>query len=139
MVLLNDVGTHDATVELAKDMGIIMPNKPSVRLRGYDLNKIVGGIICKICKKSICICEGSQAPNLRLKNQDEFNRIQKHLHVVSEANQMDKLAFVTGLSNANLSNSMIGFTIEDIPALRPSDTAIGIAGCTKDEFVSSAI
>lgn len=55
-VTLTGWTTHDDTVSLAKELGIIMMDKPSVRLRGYDFDRIVGGIICKACKKSMCIC-----------------------------------------------------------------------------------
>jgi hypothetical protein len=37
-------------------MGIIISDKPSIRLKGYDFSKVVGGIVCKYCKKSPCIC-----------------------------------------------------------------------------------
>jgi hypothetical protein len=33
-----------------------MLDKISIRLKGYDFNKLVGGLICKFCKKSLCIC-----------------------------------------------------------------------------------
>ena len=31
-------------------------DRPSIQLKGYNFNQVVGGIICKSCKKSICIC-----------------------------------------------------------------------------------
>lgn len=37
-------------------MGIVIIDKPSIRLTGYDFYRVVNGIICKTCKKSICIC-----------------------------------------------------------------------------------
>lgn len=32
---------HDETVAMAKDIGIIVQDKPSIRLRGFDFNRIV--------------------------------------------------------------------------------------------------
>lgn len=77
-----------------------MLDKPSIRLRGYDFNKIVGGTICKSCKKWICICPNEDNYVPVLNNQDEFNRICKHLNVISEASPIEKMNLVLGFSSA---------------------------------------
>jgi hypothetical protein len=47
---------HEEMVALAQEIGVAVQDKISIRLRGYDFNKLSGGLICKSCKKSLCIC-----------------------------------------------------------------------------------
>lgn len=69
-VMLTGHCSHDQTVDIGKEMGIVLMDKPSIRLTGYDFHKIVGGIICKLCKKSTCMCPNENKYQPVLKNQD---------------------------------------------------------------------
>ena len=75
----------------------------------------------------------------RLKNQDEFNRIQKHLNVISEASQMDKLAFCIGIDHSKLIGCFVGTKVEDVPALRAAHIGIGIKGAMMDRLTEAAV
>lgn len=61
---------HDEAISMGKEMGLILVDKPSIQLTGYDFHKVVGGIICKSCKKSICTCTNVGKYERVLKNQD---------------------------------------------------------------------
>ena len=44
------------TVSKGKEMGFVTVGKPSINLKGYDFLNVTGGILCKKCKKAICLC-----------------------------------------------------------------------------------
>lgn len=41
---------------IAKDIGIIQPDKDYLALEGPDFNKLVGGVVCKKCRTALCDC-----------------------------------------------------------------------------------
>lgn len=61
---------HEEAISIGKEMGLILVDKPSIQLTGYDFEKVVGGIICKSCKKSTCACNSLGKYRPVLKNQD---------------------------------------------------------------------
>lgn len=137
-VMLTGHCSHDQTVAVGKEMGIVMTDKPSIRLTGYDFHKIVGGIICKHCKKSTCICANEEKYHPVLKNQDEFNRIYKHLNVLSEANSQEKQTLALGFSAAQEKVFFIGRSINDVPAMRISTASAVVSTDIEDDYVNYA-
>lgn len=41
---------------IAKEIGIIQPHKPSLCLEGHEFNRIVGGVVCALCRTEKCDC-----------------------------------------------------------------------------------
>ena len=57
---------------LAKELGLIIAGRASISLKGYDFFSIIGGIICRNCKKSVCNCFSENKYEAIIKNKDEF-------------------------------------------------------------------
>lgn len=57
---------------------------------------IVGGVVCNVCKKSLCVCEDKSNHRPKLKNLEEFRRITKYLKVMSNATFLQKYALLVG-------------------------------------------
>lgn len=97
---------QETTISKAKEIGIVIVGKPSVNLKGHDFNHLTGGILCKNCKKSVCICASEMTSfNYVIKHQDEFASIQKHLCSIAEADMLEKLGLVLGIKNSDSNNA----------------------------------
>lgn len=63
---------------IAKEIGIIQPNKPSLCLEGPEFNRIIGGVVCDMCRTEKCDCNTDPNDKSRpcrkdvIKNEEDF-------------------------------------------------------------------
>lgn len=126
LVLVSNQGFEEA-VNRSKYIGISTVEEDSLALQGADFMRIVGEVICQICKRCICSCEDSKSYQPRLKNLEEFRRITKYLRVVSSATYQHKYALLVGFSNIGCRTACLGGDSEDQPALAHAHLALGLA------------
>jgi Ca2+ transporting ATPase len=106
---------------------------------GSDLSNRFGGLVCKVCRTSICDCprnyeeaekEGKSVRVDTIANANEFDKIYKNLSVMARSSPEDKYALVTGLIERNNVVAVIGEGTNDAPAVKKADIGfvMGMSG-----------
>jgi Ca2+ transporting ATPase len=124
---------------IAKDIGLTKEGNDFLALEGPEFSKLVGGVVCKNCRVSICDCptNSKQAEELgkelrvdTIANGEEFDKIQDKLLVLARSRPEDKYCLVTALKERGNIVAVTGDGTNDAPALKKADVgfAMGIAG-----------
>eukprot|EP00922_Rhytidocystis_sp_ex-Travisia-forbesii_P001199 GHVS01001686.1.p1 GENE.GHVS01001686.1~~GHVS01001686.1.p1 ORF type:complete len:1246 (-),score=193.62 GHVS01001686.1:266-4003(-) len=130
-------------IETAKQIAlkchIYKPEAGGLAMLGPEFYKLIGGVVCQLCKTELCDCPGNEnaarekSKKVRvdvLGNQTAFDRIADRLQVLARSQPTDKYALVTGLISRGAVVAVTGDGTNDAPALKKADVgfAMGLTG-----------
>eukprot|EP00922_Rhytidocystis_sp_ex-Travisia-forbesii_P059841 GHVS01088735.1.p1 GENE.GHVS01088735.1~~GHVS01088735.1.p1 ORF type:complete len:1263 (+),score=240.35 GHVS01088735.1:211-3999(+) len=130
-------------IETAKQIAlkchIYKPEAGGVAMLGPEFYKLIGGVVCQVCKTEVCECPTNEnaakekSKKVRvdvLGNQKAFDSIADKLQVLARSQPTDKYALVTGLISRGAVVSVTGDGTNDAPALKKADVgfAMGLTG-----------
>lgn len=116
---------------IAEKCGLITEAQKEVEgmcIEGPEFYDKMGGLFCLTCKKDIpldCQCKKEDRKE-RVKNFDEFKKIEPKMRVMARSRPEDKYLLVTGLMNMKNVVAVTGDGTNDAPALSKADVGFGM-------------
>ena len=131
-------------IEESKEYFEKLLKNPPVEINGHIFYKIIGGLICDICKKNTneCNCPKTEAEAEQIskqkkikkqkikcdkvKNITNFKKIISKLKIMARSQPIHKYALVLGLKELNYVVAVTGDGTNDAPALSKSDVGFSM-------------
>lgn len=117
---------------IAEKCGLITEKQKEdegICIEGPEFYDKMGGLFCLTCKKDIpldCECEKKEDRKERVKNFDEFKKLEPKMRVMARSRPEDKYLLVTGLMNMKNVVAVTGDGTNDAPALSKADVGFGM-------------
>eukprot|EP00742_Colponemidia_sp_Colp-10_P000696 GILJ01000758.1.p1 GENE.GILJ01000758.1~~GILJ01000758.1.p1 ORF type:complete len:1153 (-),score=201.35 GILJ01000758.1:459-3812(-) len=124
---------------IGKDCGIYHPETGGLAMEGPEFVRMVGGLVCKSCRTTVCECARDTTSAKKMKkplrvdtiaNGEEFDKVWPYLEVLARSRPEDKYCLVTGLMERGQVVAVTGDGTNDGPALKKANVgfAMGITG-----------
>eukprot|EP00743_Colponemidia_sp_Colp-15_P000130 GILK01000149.1.p1 GENE.GILK01000149.1~~GILK01000149.1.p1 ORF type:complete len:1077 (+),score=234.49 GILK01000149.1:103-3333(+) len=124
---------------IGKDCGIYHPETGGLAMEGPEFVRMVGGLVCKTCRTTVCDCARDNTTAKKTKKPlrvdtiakgEEFDKVWPYLEVLARSRPEDKYCLVTGLMERGQVVAVTGDGTNDGPALKKANVgfAMGITG-----------